>query len=53
MTRPSTGKLLWGQVRHQNRLFWRTPVADCSDGSGGCVPYHEWVTNYIAVIGGR
>jgi putative spermidine/putrescine transport system substrate-binding protein len=33
--------------------FWRTPVADCSDGSGGCVPYHEWVTNYIAVIGGR
>lgn len=33
--------------------FWRTPVADCSDGKGGCVPYHEWVTNYIAVIGGR
>jgi putative spermidine/putrescine transport system substrate-binding protein len=33
--------------------FWRTPVADCSDGSGGCVPYPEWVTNYIAVIGGR
>jgi putative spermidine/putrescine transport system substrate-binding protein len=33
--------------------FWRTPIADCSDGSGGCVPYHEWVTNYIAVIGGR
>jgi putative spermidine/putrescine transport system substrate-binding protein len=33
--------------------FWRTPVAACSDGSGGCVPYHEWVTNYIAVIGGR
>jgi putative spermidine/putrescine transport system substrate-binding protein len=33
--------------------FWRTPVADCSDGSGGCVPYHEWVTNYIAVIGNR
>jgi putative spermidine/putrescine transport system substrate-binding protein len=33
--------------------FWRTPVANCSDGSGSCVPYHEWVTNYIAVIGGR
>lgn len=33
--------------------FWRTPIADCSNGSGGCVPYHEWVTNYIAVIGGR
>lgn len=33
--------------------FWRTPVADCADGSGECVPYYEWVTNYIAVIGGR
>lgn len=31
--------------------FWRTPVAQC--GQGECVPYHEWVTNYIAVIGGR
>jgi len=33
--------------------FWRTPTAVCSDGSSECVPYHEWVTNYIAVIGGR
>lgn len=33
--------------------FWRTPVADCGNGSMDCVPYHEWVTNYIAVIGGR
>ena len=32
--------------------FWRTPVADCGDGRE-CVPYHEWVTSYIAVIGGR
>jgi putative spermidine/putrescine transport system substrate-binding protein len=32
--------------------FWRTPVADCGDGRE-CVPYHEWVTRYIAVIGGR
>lgn len=31
--------------------FWRTPVAQCDQGE--CVPYHEWVTNYIAVIGGR
>lgn len=31
--------------------FWRTPVAQCAQGE--CVPYHEWVTNYIAVIGGR
>jgi len=32
--------------------FWRTPVAACGEGRE-CVPYHEWVTNYIAVIGGR
>jgi len=32
--------------------FWRTPVADCGGGRE-CVPYHEWVTSYIAVIGGR
>jgi putative spermidine/putrescine transport system substrate-binding protein len=33
--------------------FWKTPTSDCGDGRNECVPYHEWVTNYIAVIGGR
>ena len=33
--------------------FWKTPKAECGDGTADCVPYHEWVTNYIAVIGGR
>ncbi len=33
--------------------FWKTPTTDCGDGRQECVPYHEWVTNYIAVIGGR
>ncbi len=32
--------------------FWKTPTAQCGEGKE-CVPYHEWVTNYIAVIGGR
>ena len=32
--------------------FWRTPVTACGAGRE-CVPYHEWVTSYIAVIGGR
>jgi putative spermidine/putrescine transport system substrate-binding protein len=32
--------------------FWRTPVANCGGGRE-CVPYHEWVTSTIAVIGGR
>ncbi|MFN8491671.1 MAG: ABC transporter substrate-binding protein [Caldilineaceae bacterium] len=33
--------------------FWRTPVADCGSGNKDCVPYSEWVSAYIAVIGGR
>ncbi len=33
--------------------FWRTPTAACSDGAGDCVPYSEWVSAYIAVIGGQ
>jgi putative spermidine/putrescine transport system substrate-binding protein len=32
--------------------FWRTPVAKCAS-QGTCVPYYRWVTDYIAVIGGR
>lgn len=33
--------------------FWRTPVANCSQGAGACVPYYRWVSDYIGVIGGR
>jgi putative spermidine/putrescine transport system substrate-binding protein len=33
--------------------FWRTPVANCSQGQGACVPYYRWVSDYIGVIGGR
>ncbi len=32
--------------------FWRTPVTNCSGGRT-CVPYYRWVTDYIAVLGGR
>ena len=33
--------------------FWRTPTTTCGDGRGDiCVPYYEWVSSYIAVIGG-
>ena len=32
--------------------FWKTPQAEC-ETQDECVPYHEWVTNYVAVIGGR
>lgn len=36
-------------------LFWKTPQADCfvPGGPEECVPYYQWVTNYVAVIGGR
>lgn len=34
--------------------FWQTPATNCGDERGFvCVPYYQWVTNYIAVIGGR
>jgi putative spermidine/putrescine transport system substrate-binding protein len=32
--------------------FWRTPVAACGEGKE-CVPYYRWVSDYIAVLGGR
>ena len=32
--------------------FWTTPVANCGEGKV-CVPYYEWVTLYIAILGGR
>ncbi len=34
--------------------FWRTPTTTCADGRGDiCIPYRKWVTDYLAVIGGR
>ncbi|MFL5335537.1 MAG: ABC transporter substrate-binding protein [Geminicoccaceae bacterium] len=33
--------------------FWRTPVTKCATQSAGCVPYYRWVTDYIAILGGR
>ena len=33
--------------------FWRTPVAKCASHAQGCVPYYRWVSDYIAVLGGR
>ncbi len=32
--------------------FWKTPVANCGGGRT-CVPYYKWVSDYIAVLGGR
>jgi putative spermidine/putrescine transport system substrate-binding protein len=32
--------------------FWRTPTSRCASQES-CVPYYRWVTDYIAVLGGR
>ena len=37
-----------------NRIsFWRTPTTQCKTQNNQCVPYHKWVSDYIAVLGGR
>jgi putative spermidine/putrescine transport system substrate-binding protein len=34
--------------------FWKTPVAACADDRGDvCIPYSDWATSYIGIIGGR
>ncbi len=49
-----TGCAINGFDNFDQIRFWRTPTSACGDDRGDvCVPYREWVTNYIAVIGGR
>jgi putative spermidine/putrescine transport system substrate-binding protein len=33
--------------------FWRTPEAKCASHVEGCVPYNRWVSDYIAMMGGK
>ena len=33
--------------------FWRTPTSQCASQNNQCIPYHKWVSDYIAVLGGR
>ncbi len=42
-----------GYLDFEKIRFWTTPVANCSQGEGACVPYYRWVSDYIGVIGGR
>jgi putative spermidine/putrescine transport system substrate-binding protein len=41
-----------GVDKFDDIYFWRTPVAKC-ESAKECVPYYRWVTDYIAVLGGR
>lgn len=31
--------------------FWKTPIADCGDGSQNCVPYEKWQNAWTAIVG--
>jgi putative spermidine/putrescine transport system substrate-binding protein len=43
-----------GMNEFERISFWRTPTAKCADHPDtGCVPYYRWVSDYIAVLGGR
>ena len=33
--------------------FWKTPTAKCDTQGDACVPYYRWVSDYIAILGGR
>ncbi|MFZ4657087.1 MAG: ABC transporter substrate-binding protein [Caldilineaceae bacterium] len=33
--------------------FWKTPTADCFGAGGACIPYADWVTSYVAIMGGQ
>ena len=33
--------------------FWKTPTTKCASQNDQCIPYHKWVSDYIAVLGGR
>jgi putative spermidine/putrescine transport system substrate-binding protein len=41
-----------GLGNFERTSFWRTPVTKCAT-QAQCVPYYRWVTDYIAVLGGR
>jgi putative spermidine/putrescine transport system substrate-binding protein len=42
-----------GVENFERIAFWRTPVAKCASQEAGCVPYYRWVSDYIAILGGR
>jgi len=42
-----------GSENFEKISFWRTPIAACSSGDRQCIPYSEWVSSYIAIIGSK
>src|SRR6195256_317257 len=31
--------------------FWKTPIAQCPDGSNSCIPYDQWVASWTTIKG--
>jgi putative spermidine/putrescine transport system substrate-binding protein len=31
--------------------FWKTPLAQCGDGSSSCIPYDQWVAAWTTIKG--
>ncbi|MHB8613203.1 MAG: ABC transporter substrate-binding protein [Candidatus Dormibacteraceae bacterium] len=31
--------------------FWKTPIAQCADGSNNCIPYDQWVSAWTTIKG--
>jgi putative spermidine/putrescine transport system substrate-binding protein len=31
--------------------FWKTPIAQCGDGSNSCIPYDQWVSAWTTIKG--
>ncbi len=31
--------------------FWKTPIAQCADGSQNCIPYDQWVSAWTTIKG--
>lgn len=42
-----------GYFDFDNIWFWRTPTTQCKTQNNKCVPYSRWVSDYIAIQGGR
>jgi putative spermidine/putrescine transport system substrate-binding protein len=40
-----------GFDRFEQVHFWKTPTGTCKQGT--CVPYSRWVSDYVAIMGGR
>jgi len=42
-----------GEGNFSKIAFWKTPTSKCATQNDQCVPYYRWVSDYIAVLGGR